>query len=37
MAHLIDTVLLTRRMIQENDLGFTGAQRARDLPHWQES
>ena len=36
MAHLIDTVLLTRGMIQEDDLGFTGAQRARDLPHWQE-
>ena len=34
MAHLIDTVLLTRGMIQEDDLGFTSAQRARDLAHW---
>ena len=36
MAHLIDTVLLKREMIREDVLGFSGAQQARDLPHWQE-
>ena len=34
MAHLIDTVLLPRDMIQEDNLGFTGVHRARDRGHW---